>query len=582
MRRSWRRVEPFLAVSRRKLVALSAVSVAAGLSEAALLALIAAVANTLSTGGTSVATDLGPFTLEGSLGTLFAVGFGLAVLRGLLHGVAAWLPSRMSADAMASLRRRLFDAFTDTSWEVQAAERDGHFQSLMLGHVGQTSVAIVTVGQGLTALAMFTTLVAAAIVLSPVAALALVVLSSVLFLAMRPLSRLTRRYSEMLSREGVEFGTGLQDVVRLSEETQVFGATPQYRDDFYELVESVRAPLWRSRFVTRLVPVVYQSVAMVILLGALAIVSGFDTARLPSLTAVVLLLIRSLTYGNELQSAVTRMSEIAPFMDRLRNAIDTYEEHRRQDGETAMPTVDHIGARDVSFAYPGEEKVLHGLDFEVDHGEAIGIVGPSGAGKSTLVQLLLRLRQPDSGMLHVNGVDVRRFRRSDWQREVAYVPQSPLLRWATVADNIRFGRPDLSDEDVVRAARLAHVHDEIMSWADGYDTIVGERGAAVSGGQRQRLCMARALVARPSVLVLDEPTSALDVRSEALIQESLRDLKGQMILFMVAHRLSTLSICDRVMVIVDGRLQAIDSPDRLHSVNDFYREAISITRRQTA
>jgi ATP-binding cassette, subfamily B, bacterial len=581
IRRSWRRIEPFLALSRFKLVALIAVSVAAGLFEAALLALIAAIANTLSQGETVVATDLGPVSLEGTLATVFAVGFGLALVRGALHAVAAWLPSRMSAEAMASLRRRLFDSFTDSSWSVQASERDGHFQSLMSGHVGQASLAIVTIGQALTAAAMFFTLVATAVVLSPVAAVALVVLSSGLFLAMRPLTRLTRRFSKELSDEGMEYTKGMQDVVRLAEETQVYGATDQYRDDFYELIEHVRSPLWKSRFVSRLVPVVYQTVAMLILLGALAIVSGFDTARLPSLAAVVLLLVRSLTYGNELQAAITRMSEIAPFMDRLRDAIDAYESHPRQDGDRAMPSVESIGARNVRFAYSDGEDVLRDLDFEVRHGEAIGIVGPSGAGKSTLVQLLLRLRDPDDGALLVNGADARSLRRSDWQRQVAYVPQSPLLRWGSVADNIRFNRPDLGDDEVVRAARLAHIHDEIMSWPQGYDTLVGERAAAISGGQRQRLCMARALVARPSILILDEPTSALDVQSEQHIQESLQGLKGQMILFMVAHRLSTLSICDRVMVIVDGRLEAIDTPDRLHDRNSFYREAMSITRQQT-
>jgi ATP-binding cassette, subfamily B, bacterial len=581
MRRSWRRIRPFLALSRLRLVTLTAVSVAAGLAEAALLALIAAIANTLSQGETTVAADLGPVELEGSLGTVFAVGFGLALLRGALHSMAAWLPSRMSAEAMAALRRRLFDAFTDASWPVQASERDGHFQSLMTGHVGQASLAIVTIGQALTAAAMFLTLVATAIVLSPLAALALVVLSSALFLAMRPLTRLTRRYAEALSQEGMEYTKGMQDVVRLAEETQVYGATDKYREDFYRLIERVRSPLWRSRFVSRMVPVVYQTVAMLILLGALAIVSGFDTARLPSLTAVVLLLIRSLTYGNELQSAITRMSEIAPYMDRLRDAIDTYERQPRQDGELDVPPIDSIAARGVRFAYSDGDEVLRDLAFDVRHGEAIGIVGPSGAGKSTLVQLLLRLRDPDEGALEINGVDVRSLRRDDWQRKVAYVPQAPLLRWASVAENIRFDRPGLSDDDVVRAAKLAHIHDEIIGWPEGYDTLVGERAAAISGGQRQRLCMARALVARPSILILDEPTSALDVRSEQYIQESLRDLKGQMILFMVAHRLSTLSICDRVMVIVDGRLQAIDTPDRLHDVNTFYREAMSITRRQT-
>jgi ABC-type multidrug transport system fused ATPase/permease subunit len=162
------------------------------------------------------------------------------------------------------------------------------------------------------------------------------------------------------------------------------------------------------------------------------------------------------------------------------------------------------------------------------------------------------------------------------------VPQSPQLIWGTVAENIRFFRPEISDAEVEQAARRAHIHDEILSWPEGYRTVVGPRASAVSGGQRQRVCLARALAGNPDVLILDEPTSALDVRSEQAVQESLAEVKEDVLLFLVAHRLSTLSICDRVMVIVDGRLQAIDEPGALLERNDFFREVSDITFRQAA
>ena len=139
----------------------------------------------------------------------------------------------------------------------------------------------------------------------------------------------------------------------------------------------------------------------------------------------------------------------------------------------------------------------------------------------------------------------------------------------------------MTADDIERAARLAHVHDDVVSWPQGYDTVIGDRSSAVSGGQRQRLCLARALASRPSVLILDEPTSALDVHSEQLIQQSLESLKGETTLFMVAHRLSTLAVCDRVMVVAGGRLEAIGTPDRLRDTNAFFRRAVDITRQQS-
>ena len=188
------------------------------------------------------------------------------------------------------------------------------------------------------------------------------------------------------------------------------------------------------------------------------------------------------------------------------------------------------------------------------------------------MQILLGLRPPGAGRYLVNGVDAAEYRLEDWHRQISYVPQEPRLQHASVADNIRFFR-DIADEEVERAARLARIHDDVVGWPNGYDTIVGPRADAVSGGQQQRICLARALAARPSVLVLDEPTSALDPQSEALISESLHELKSEMTLFTVAHRISTLEMCERVMVIVGGHLVGFDTREHLQRENPYYRTA---------
>lgn len=281
-----------------------------------------------------------------------------------------------------------------------------------------------------------------------------------------------------------------------------------------------------------------------------------------------------------MQASLTAIDEKVPFMVHLAEAIERYEANTQRDGGAPMPAIERVALRDVHYAYRSGAPVLHGVDAEVAMGEAIGIVGPSGAGKSTIVQILLRLRDPSSGALEVNGTDAAGIERSGWQRQVAYVPQSPQLIWGTVADNIRFYRPHITDEAVREAARRAHVDEEIMTWPQGYDTVIGQRASAVSGGQRQRLCIARALADDPRMLILDEPTSALDVRSEELVQQALGEIKQGMILFLVAHRLSTLAICNRVMVVVDGRVQAFDSHARLLETNEFYRSVSAITRRQ--
>jgi ABC-type multidrug transport system fused ATPase/permease subunit len=241
----------------------------------------------------------------------------------------------------------------------------------------------------------------------------------------------------------------------------------------------------------------------------------------------------------------------------------------------SLPHIRTLAFENVDFAYTPERTVLSSVSFEVLAGETIGIIGPSGAGKSTLVQILLQLRAPGGGQYLVNGVPAGDFVREDWYSRVGYVPQEPRLLHASVADNIRFYR-EIGDAEIEEAARLARIDVDIRGWANGYDTIIGPRADAVSGGQQQRICIARALAARPEVLVLDEPTSALDPRSENLLQESLVTLKQELTLFLVAHRMSTLDICNRVMVVIDGHLEDFDTPARLDHQSSYYRAASAL------
>ena len=233
---------------------------------------------------------------------------------------------------------------------------------------------------------------------------------------------------------------------------------------------------------------------------------------------------------------------------------------------------------DIAYSYDGSGRfALSDVSFGVTRGQVVGIVGPSGSGKSTLVQLLLRLRDPTAGRILVDGVDVREISPLDWTRLVTFVPQEPHLYSGTVRENIRFFRSSVRDADVEKAAVRAHLHDEIMAWPEGYDTHVGEQGRKLSGGQKQRVTIARALAGDPDVVVLDEPTSSMDVKSESVIRDTMAELGRDAIVFVVAHRLSTLDLCDRIMVIQDGELRAFDEPKVLEQSSGFYREALELS-----
>jgi ATP-binding cassette subfamily B protein len=208
----------------------------------------------------------------------------------------------------------------------------------------------------------------------------------------------------------------------------------------------------------------------------------------------------------------------------------------------------------VSLSYGGDRPAVHDLSFIVEPGQMVALVGHTGAGKSTAVALLQRLRDPDAGTIRIDGVDLRDVTLDSLRANVGVVFQESMLFYRSIADNLRVGRPEASDAELLAAARLAEAHDFILRQPDGYNTLVGERGATLSGGERQRLAIARALLKDPPVLILDEATSALDAATEARIQQALKNVMRDRTTFVIAHRLSTVREADLILVFEAGRI----------------------------
>jgi ATP-binding cassette, subfamily B, bacterial len=211
-----------------------------------------------------------------------------------------------------------------------------------------------------------------------------------------------------------------------------------------------------------------------------------------------------------------------------------------------------IAWRSISFNYRPETPVLRAVDLEIKAGMKVALVGPTGAGKSTLLGLLPRFFDPSTGTVTIDGADVREFALKSLRRQIAMVLQPPLIFPISVRENIAYGRPEASDAEVEAAARLARIHDLVVSLPQGYDTVIGESGATLSEGEKQRLTIARALLRDAPILILDEPTSALDVETEAVVMQGIERLTAGRTTFIIAHRLSTVRSCDLVLVLRDG------------------------------
>ncbi|HWX44908.1 MAG TPA: ABC transporter ATP-binding protein [Solirubrobacteraceae bacterium] len=559
---------------RRTVAALVLFSIASGSTEAAILAVLAQIAVTL-VNKASAHAGVGLLHVHLPITTLFAIAGGLALLRLMLQAPMSILPARISADVQARMRTRLFHAFTRASWEVQSQDREGHLQEIMTSQVLQATNASLQTANLVIALFTFVVLMVTAVVLNPLAAGLVLVGSVLVFASLRPLRAMGVNRSRALSRAQVEYAGGLGEAIRVAEETHVFGVAGAQRSRSDRLAASARDLFYRTQVVGRLVGGIYQSVIYLLLVAFLYALYETGRAHVASIGAIVLLLVRAGLFGQQIQGSWQGLRQSLPFIERLQAAERRYTESVPPEGTQSLQAVRTLAFEHVYFSYSPGRPVLSDVSFEVLAGETVGIIGPSGAGKSTLIQILLRLRAPREGRYLVNGMPAERFASEDWHRQVAYVPQEPRLLHASVAANIRYFRP-IDDEAVKRAGQLAGIHEEIMAWPNGYDTIVGPRADAVSGGQQQRICLARALAARPEVLVLDEPTSALDPHSEILIQKSLSALKHDLTLFIIAHRMSTLDICERVMVIIDGQLSAFATVSLLREQSDYYRSASMI------
>jgi len=224
----------------------------------------------------------------------------------------------------------------------------------------------------------------------------------------------------------------------------------------------------------------------------------------------------------------------------------------------------------VSFSYDGIKRVLQNISFRIEPGEIVGLAGPSGGGKTTLVNLVCRFYDPVDGRVLVDGIDVRNWDLYELRRNIGVVLQEPYLFRGTVAENIAYGNPEASLDDIIGAAKAANAHDFIVGFPDAYDTVLGERGQTVSGGERQRLSIARAILCNPRLLILDEATSSVDSKTEQRIQEAIDRLVKGRTTIAIAHRLSTLRKAGRLMILDKGKLVEQGTHEQLMAMDGVY------------
>ena len=505
---------------------------------------------------------------------------GIALLNGSFSYFQTYMTARVGHELVYSLRRELFSHLQQLPLSFHTRSRTGELLSRVSDDTSIlkdvfTEWTLTLFANLLTVLSMMT------IMLWLNWQLSLVVLANipVLFFCLYILNKKIKAIVNRQRNQEGKMATQVSEVLSSITLVQVFGRE-EYEDDLFEAQsaknreEGIRTARTTAAVSKLVILISAVGKAATVLFGAFFVLNNSMTpGDLLIFVSYVSSLFKPLRQMARLSAKFSRAfvsaRRISDILSIRPNILD------QPNAINAENFRGDIQFQDVSFGYASQAPVLHHLSFHVLPGQRIAIVGASGAGKSTTINLLLRLYEAQQGSILIDGRDIHAYTRESLRREIGIVLQDTILTGASIRENISYGKPQATVEEVEAAAKLALAHDFIMELPDQYDTILSERGGTLSGGQRQRICLARAIIKRPSILILDEPTSAVDPLSKALIRETVKQIQQGRTTLFIAHEFCEMEQFDQILVFKDGRIVEHGPHHDLMKLNGHYCELVN-------
>ena len=556
----------------KQIVALAALGFLSGLLEGvginAFIPLLAILTGTASGGDDPISQAIANFFLF--LGIDFSLKFILIfiallfILKAIVLLLFSYIKITITAGYEKKMRTALFRELLAAQWSYLLKQKLGHFETMMMTNIRFGSELLGQIGDVIILIAGLIVYAVIALNISPRITLITFVIGIIFFMALRPLLARTRAAASKTANINKTIAHFLNENMVGMKVLKAAVVHEQISTWAAELFDHLARLRKHTLLLRSFGGSIVQPMSIIFVSVIFSISYKLPGFQFIAFVPVVYLIQRIFSYVQQLQSHLHKMIESGPYVKTiLKYERETRVHHEQEKGTRRFLFTDALEFKDVSFAYTPKNEVLSHLSFRLEKGRLLGIVGSSGGGKTTVVDIILRLFEPSSGAILLDGVNARDIELSAWRRAIGYVSQDLFLLNDTIANNIRFYDNSITEADMVRVAQMASIYEFIQSCPQGFDTPVGERGVLLSAGQRQRIVIARALARNPELLILDEATSALDNESEAQIQKVIENLKRQITVLAIAHRLTLISNADSILVLEKGSIVEQGDPRRL-------------------
>jgi len=520
------------------------------------------------------------FNINYSLKYLFIFVCLLLVFRVLVLLLSNYIKIKITAVYEEKTRGELFKLTAEANWPYLLKQKLGHLETILVTNVAHGSYLLRYFSDCLTLAASLLIFLLVAINISWVITLVTIALGGLIFFAFKPFLYKTRTLSRENEKINRQTAHHINENILGMKTIKVMSAGDKIVDKAKEYFKKLRELIIKTNFLSITTDALIQPIGLIFVFIIFAISYKTSAFNFAALAAIIYIIQRIFIYGQQLQATFYAMTNSASYVNKMLEYRDEVIKNEEIDsGVDNFKFNNHLEFKNISFYYDNAKQILSNVNFNIKKGEMVGLIGPSGAGKTTIVDIILRLFNPIKGEVLLDGKNIDKIKISEWRKNIGYVSQDIFLKNDTIANNIKFYNDSITDEEMAEAAKMANIHEFILNCPNKYETVIGERGLLLSVGQRQRIVIARILARHPEILILDEATSALDNESEVQIQKVIENLKNKITVLLIAHRLSTVMNCTKLLVLQNGEIEEQGSPEELLSDEKSYFYKVSNIRK---